>query len=206
MKKINTFWNWFQDNNQTIKKSINETIQNQEHILFWINKHLGYYCKEIDFMIVFPSDPKDKTEFIITSNGNPEYFQQVIALIDNAPKLKTWKFSAVLLPSQAERRDSHIFPDIILKSSDSKFHSMDYNENTKKANIFIHLKNHKILCNTKTLNQVTSLLSQDQLGEIIVDKNITLVQLPQKPPENTDRIQLYDLEIHIDILNRQSNL
>ena len=110
MRKINTFWNWFQDNNQTIKNINNETTENQEHILFWTNKHLGYYCKEIDFIIIFPNASKDKTEFIITANGNPEYFNQVIALIDNAPKLKAWKFTAVLLPSHSrEKGHSYIF-------------------------------------------------------------------------------------------------
>tara|TARA_R110002124_G_scaffold274118_1_gene443848 strand:- start:235 stop:903 length:669 start_codon:yes stop_codon:yes gene_type:complete len=205
MRKINTFWNWFQDNNQTIKNGINETIEKQEHILFWVNKNLGYYCKEIDFIIIFPNTAKDKTEFIITCNGNPEYFNQVIAIIDNAPKLKAWKFTAILLPSLAERRDIHIFSDITLKSSDSKFLSLDYNQNTKKANVFIHLKNKKIICNTKTFSQVITLISQDKLSEVIVNKSNTLVQLPQEPQENTESIQLYDLETLTEILNKQNN-
>jgi hypothetical protein len=205
MRKINTFWNWFQDNHHTIKNLKNETIEKQEHILFWINKHLGYYCIEIDFIIVLPNTAKDKTAFIITGNGNPEYFNQVIALIDNAPKLKTWKFTAILLPSQVERRDIHIFSDITLKSSDSKFLSLDYNENTAKVNIFIHLKNKKIICNTKTFSQVIALISQDKLSEVILYKNNTLVQLHQEPQENTESVQLYDLETLTDILNKQNN-
>jgi hypothetical protein len=205
MRKINTFWNWFQDNNQTIKNGINETIEKQEYTLFWINKHLGYYCKEIDFIIIFPNASKDKTEFTITCNGNPEYFNQVIALIDNAPKLKTWKFTVILLPSQVERRDIHIFSDITLKSNDSKFLSLDYYENAKKVNIFIHLKRVKIICNTKTFSQVITLISQDKLSEVIGYKNNTLVQLPQEPQENTESVQLYDLETLTDILNKQNN-
>jgi hypothetical protein len=205
MRKINTFWNWFQDNNQTIKNINNETTENQKYILFWTNKHLGYYCKEIDFIIIFPNASKDKTEFIITANGNPEYFNLVIDLIDNAPKLKTWKFTAVLLPTLADRRNSHLFSDITMKSNDSKFLSLDYNENAEKANVFIHLKNKKIICNTKTFSQVITLISQDQLSEVIVNKNSTLIQLPQEPQENTESIQLYDLEILTDILNKQNN-
>jgi hypothetical protein len=85
MRAINTFWNWFQDNNQTIQNLINETPKNQKHISFWINKNLSYYCKEIDFMIVFPKIGNTKSELIITANNNPEYFNQVIDLVDNAP-------------------------------------------------------------------------------------------------------------------------
>jgi hypothetical protein len=60
MRAINTFWNWFQDNNKTIQNLINETPKNQKHISFWINKNLGYYCKEIDFILVFPNNNKSK--------------------------------------------------------------------------------------------------------------------------------------------------
>jgi len=98
-----------------------------------------------------------------------------------------------------------IFPDITLKSSDLKFLSLNYNKNAKKENVIIFLKNQKIPCNTKTLNQVVHILSQDQLSVMSVNKNITLIQFPQESHENIDRIQLCDLEIHIDILNRQSN-
>ena len=85
MKKINTFWNWFQDNNQTIKNLINETPVNQKHISFWINKNLNYYCKEIDFILVFPKN-NNKSELILTANGNPNLFEQVVNLVDNSPQ------------------------------------------------------------------------------------------------------------------------
>jgi len=43
---------------QKIKNFINETPKSQKHMSYWINKHLGYYCKEIDFMIVFSKHSK----------------------------------------------------------------------------------------------------------------------------------------------------
>jgi hypothetical protein len=69
MKKINTFWNWFQDNHHTIKTIVNETPETQKYIIFWLGKNLSYYCREIDFIIVFPKKENSKTEFIITANG-----------------------------------------------------------------------------------------------------------------------------------------
>jgi len=100
MKKINTFWNWFQDNNQTIKNCSNETPENQKKILFWLDKNLKYYGKEIGFMLVLPKKPSEKAEFIITAIGNPDNFRKVIDLVDSAPKLRTWKFSAFIKPSE----------------------------------------------------------------------------------------------------------
>ena len=96
MKSINTFWNWFQDNNQTIKNLSNETTKSQKNICFWLNKHLGYYCKGLDFIIVFPKKENEKAELIITANGNPEYFNQVVELVNHAPLLKHWKFTAFI--------------------------------------------------------------------------------------------------------------
>jgi hypothetical protein len=85
MKKIITFWSWFHDNRHTIKNWIHQTPKNQENICYWIYKNLSYYCSEIDFMIVFPKNEEKQAEFIITSNGNPDYVRAVIDLIDHAP-------------------------------------------------------------------------------------------------------------------------
>ena len=101
MRKINTFWNWFQDNNQTIKNLINETPKTQKHLYFWLNRHLGYYCKELDFLIIFPKKEKEKAELIITANGNPNFFSQVTELIKKAPALRHWKFTAFIQPTDS---------------------------------------------------------------------------------------------------------
>lgn len=99
MRKINIFWNWFQDNNQTIKNLKKETPINQKQICYWLTKQLDYYSKDLDFMIVFPKKENQKTELIITANGNPDYFTQVEELINNAPVLKHWKFTAFIQPT-----------------------------------------------------------------------------------------------------------
>lgn len=156
MRKINSFWNWFQDNNQTIKNVFNETPKNQQQIFFWLNKHLHYYCNEIDFIIVFPKMPIGKSELIITANGNPTYFKQVTDLVDNAPKLKTWKFTAFI--QQTDRIDKildgfddpHTIPAITVKTNDSSFLPLSYDEESKKLNITVYLQNYNIHCDTKT--------------------------------------------------------
>jgi hypothetical protein len=204
MRAINTFWNWFQDNNQTIKNLINETPKNQKHISFWINKNLSYYCKEIDFMIVFPKIGNTKSELIITANGNPEYFNQVIDLVDNAPQLKNWKFTAFIQP--IERIDKtidgldepYIFHEITLKASELKFLTLDYDEKTQKFDIIVFLKNYNLYCDTKTLEQAIFIIMQDILGENSLFQNINFVQLAQMPDNEEDLIYLYDLQSYID--------
>lgn len=207
MRAINTFWNWFQDNNQTIKNILNETQENQKHLFFWLNKHLHYYCKEIDFIIAFPKKPTDKTTLIITANGKPEYFKQVVDLIDNAPRLRTWIFKAFIQPIEdiekmIDKLDNpYVFKDITIKASDIMFLPLNCDENFKKFDIMVYLKNYNIHCNTKTWREAIYIIMQDIFGEKYVYKHINFIQLAQLPDNNDDLIHLYDFQTFLDILN-----
>jgi hypothetical protein len=208
MRKINIFWNWFQDNNQTIKNLIQETAQNQKQICYWLSKQLGYYSRDLDFMIVFPKKENQKTELIITANGNPEYFNQVIELINNAPVLRHWKFTAFIQPTEnidkiiKELDDPYIFQEIIIKTSEIKFLPLNYDNKIKKLDITIYLKNHKIHCNTKILQQAIYIILQDILGERSLYQNINLVQLAQLPNSIEELIELYELQHYLDTINK----
>lgn len=210
MRKINTFWNWFQDNNQTIKNLINETPKNQKHISFWINKNLSYYCKEIDFMIVYQKACNGKIELIITANGNPECFNQVINLVDNAPQLKNWKFTAFIQPTERIDKiingldEPYIFHEITLKASELTFLPVEYHEVTQKFDIVVFLKSYNLYCDTKTLQQAIFIIMQDIVGERSLFQNINFVQLAQMPTHEKDLIYLYDLQLYIDNIGIQS--
>jgi hypothetical protein len=209
MRKINTFWNWFQDNNQTIKNLINETPKNQKHISFWINKNLSYYCKEMDFIIIFPKNGNTKSELIITANGNQEYFGQVIDLVDNAPQLKTWKFTAFIKPNK--RIDEiinaldqpYIMQEITLKTKEPKFVPLGYDEESQKFDIIVFRKNYNLYCDTKTLKQAIFIIIQGVVGEKSLYQNINFVQLVQVPDNKEGLIHLYDLQFYIDETNKK---
>jgi hypothetical protein len=213
MRKINTFWNWFQDNNQTIKNLINETPENQKNISFWINKNLSYYCKEIDFMIVFPinnnnnNNNNNKSELILTANGNPEYFNQVLNLVDNAPQLKNWKFTAFIQPIERIDEiikgldDPYIFHEIILKASELTFLPVEYHELSHKLDIIVFLKSYNLYCDTKTLQQAIFIIIQDIVGEKSLYQNINFVQLAQVPENMEGLIKFHELHQYLDNLN-----
>ncbi|NGY37244.1 hypothetical protein FQU23_006915 [Flavobacterium sp. XN-5] len=220
MRKINTFWNWFQDNNQTIKNLINETTINQKHITFWLNKNLGYYCKEIDFMIVFPKNGNRKSELIITANSNVEYFGQVINLVDNAPLLRKWKFTAFLQSTEKINKiingldHPYIIQELTLQSNESRFLPIDYDPKTNKIGTLIFLKNYNLYCDTKTLEQAIFLIMQNLQVENSLFQNISLIQLScvsytkssKETTKNEELIHLYELENYLDRCNQNSNL
>ncbi|MFV8355485.1 hypothetical protein ACNQGB_04795 [Flavobacterium sp. XS1P32] len=204
MRKINIFWNWFQDNNQTIKNLINETPKNQKHIAFWLTKNLSYYCREIDFMIVYPKACNGKSELIITANGNPEYFNRVINLVDNAPQLKTWKFTAFIQPMEIIDEimkgldDPYIFHEITLKASELTFLPLEYHEVIQKFDIVVFLKSYNLYCDTKTLQQAIFIIMQDIVGKKSLYQNINFVQLAQMPDNMEGLIKLYELHRYLD--------
>ena len=207
MRKINTFWNWFQDNNQIIKNLINETPPNQKQICNWLNKQLGYYCKELDFVIVIPKTINQKNKLIITANGNPEYFEQVVKLVINAPILRNWEFTAFIQPIANIEKiidgldDPYVFQEITIKSSEIKFLPLDYDENSKKIDLIIYLKKYYILCCTKTWQQVIYIILQDLLGEKSLYQNINFVQLAKMPKQTEELIELYELQYYLDNIN-----
>ena len=208
MRKINIFWNWFQDNNQTIKNLKNETPINQKQICYWLDKQLGYYSKDLDFMIIFPKKENQKTELIITANGNPDYFNQVEELINNAPELKHWKFTAFIQPTANIDEiikgldEPYVFQEITIKTSEIKFLPLNYDDNIKKLDIIIYLKNYTINCNTKTWQQIIYIILQDVLGEKSLYQNINFVQLAQLSNTSEDLIELYELQFYIDAINK----
>ncbi|TDE04274.1 hypothetical protein [Flavobacterium sandaracinum] len=204
MKKINTFWNWFQNNNQRIKNSCNESPEQQKEILFWLGKNLSYYCRELDFIIIFPKSIATPFEFIITANGNKEYFQQLIELVDKAPQLRTWKFTAFLIPTEQintvieELEKPYIIRENTLKAKNLNFVALDHDHETQKYEIRIYLKNYNLLCNTKTLSQVIYIILQNQLTQESFSQNSSFVQLAQLPDLAQNGIKLQELQFYLD--------
>lgn len=159
-------------------------------------------------MIVFPKKENHKTELIITANGNPKYFNQVIELINNAPVLKHWKFTAFIQPTTNIDEiikgldEPYIFQEITIKTSEIKFLPLNYNNKIKKLDIIIYLKNYKIHCNTTILQQAIYIILQDLLGEKALYQNINFVQLANLPNNRKDLIELYELQYYIDEINK----
>jgi hypothetical protein len=208
---MKNFWNWFLDNHHTIKNLLNHSAENQQTICYWIKQNLKYYCRKTDFIIVFPKRTTDQFEFIITTKGNHKLFKHVIDLVDNAPFLKTWKFTAFIdsketIEKRMNKLDSpFIIQDINLKEDQVKFIPINLEEHGKKQTIHIHLKNHTIRCSNKTLDQAIYFVLEKILRSTILFENIHLVQLPQRPEEQKVLIRLFELQEYVNSFNLKKN-
>ena len=96
-KKITTFWNYFQKNEQEILNSILLGI-NTEEVLSLITKKLDYVSRRIGYIIKSPKTSNDKFIIIFTGNGYRKLFAKIIALESQAPAMKNFKAHAFIKP------------------------------------------------------------------------------------------------------------
>ena len=212
MKSIILFWDWIRYNEQTLRNLRNEKPAVQKMFIYWLDKHLHNYCEQLESILMFPANENKPTQLVISASGNPDYFDQVTTLIENAPKLRNWKFVAFIQPSQnidemeAGLDKPYVFKDIELKASELKFMPFQY-EDVKKIDMIVYLKNFTVHCTNKNLLHVVFIILQDLIGEKSLFENINFVELAQMPSEEINElIYLYELQWYLDKLNHQKEI
>lgn len=210
MKSIQLFWDWIRYNEQTLRNLRNEKSAVQKMFIYLLDKHLHNYCEQLESILMFPANENHPTQLVISASGNPEYFDQVTTLIENAPKMQRWKFIAFIQPSQSiEEMEAgldkpYVFKDIELKASELKFMPFQY-EDVKKIDMIVYLKNFTVHCTNKNLLHVVFIIMQDIIGEKSLFDNINFVELAQLPDTNDHAIiYLHELQSYLDKLNRKN--
>ncbi|MBC7410083.1 MAG: hypothetical protein H7339_16995 [Arcicella sp.] len=211
MKATSTFWNYFNINQKTISNLQNEHDKTYKLINFWLERHIKNYCHHLDYILFFPKKSGEKSQIIITANGNPLYFNYVETFVKAAPRIKNWEVKAFLQPSTKIEKikqgldEPYIFCDLILKTSELKFALLNPDEQKKKLDIVVYLKDYTIYCDNKILLEAVFIIVQDLLGEKSMYENLNFVQLGQMPVDDTNLIQLFELQAYIDKINSRKN-
>lgn len=202
------FWDWFLQNKAKLKMLHQLNLKEQKHYKHWLDWHLQFYCPGLEYILVFPKHKNKKAELLILAKGSADLFKIAIDLEKAAPKLRDWKFKALIQPHQdydemeAGTDAPYILQDITLKTSDLKFIALEY-DGEKKIDIVVYLKNFTIYSLNKNLDILINIMVQDLLGEKFMRENINFVQLAQMPAQADDLIYLYDLQFYIDSINEQ---
>lgn len=213
MKTVNHFWSWFSSHKSKLKILTTLSTKEKKHYVHWLDWHLHYYAPGVDFILIFPNHKNEKTQMIISANGNPDFFNKVDEVIKAAPKLKDWEFIAFVQPSEAIDEmeagldEPYVFKDINLKASELKFMPFEYKDE-KKIDMIVYLKNFTVHCNNKNLLEAVFIIMQDIIGEKSLYENINFVELALMPEQEDDElIYLYDLQYYLDEINtKNSNL
>jgi hypothetical protein len=99
--------------------------------------------------------------------------------------------------------EPYIFCDVVLKSSDLKFTHLNTNDQKKKLDIVVYLKDYTIYCDNKILLEAVFMILYELLGEKSMVQDLNFVQLGQMPEDESHLIQLYELKWYIDSLPNQ---
>jgi hypothetical protein len=207
MKTTTSFWSYFTTNQKTIANLQNEPDSTFKKINTQLERRLKNYCHHIDYLLFFPKKPREKPQIVITANGNPLYFSYVENLVKAAPKIKNWEIKAFLQPkTEIEKMkqgldEPYVFCDVVLKSSELKFALLDPNDQKKKLDIVVYLKDYTIYCDNQILLEAVFMILYDLLGEKSMVENINFVQLGQMPSNENNLVKLYELQSYIDLIN-----
>lgn len=208
MKQINNFWNWFQDNHHLISKSDENANQYYETALYWLGEFLGYYCPHLIYIVIQKSKGTEESELIISANSDPDYYGEVITLVDAAPKIIGWKITAFIQPCPELLDDFEgdnkpfIFQDIILTAEDLLFIPWDNDQNDKMI-LKIYCRQFTMGCKKKHWEKALHIYIQQFIGEINYGNHIAFVELARKYKETKHSIHLYDLPFYIETINTE---
>jgi hypothetical protein len=126
-------------------------------------------------------------------------------------EIKNWQIKAFLQPtSEIEKMkqgldEPYVFCDLVLKSSELKFAPLNPNDQKKKLDIVVYLKDYTIYCDNSILLEAVFMILYDLLGEKSMVEDLNFVQLGQMPEDESNLIQLCELQWYIDSFNNQSS-
>ncbi len=206
IKKINSFWKWFLNNEIEILKAILYQ-ENYTDVFAKMNRKLNTISKKIGYIIKATTEEKQKIKIIFTAHGNNKLFDKVIALEKSAPNFHNWSIQSFIKPTKDIEQfkkgldETYIFQDFELKTSELYFSVIDYNLQKMKLNIIIFMKNYTFHCENDFLEEAVYIVLQEFIGEVALYKNINFVQMGQTPNNTHNLVHLYELQEYVDKLN-----
>ncbi len=182
MNQITPFWNYFKQNNFVFL--LMDEIPREELAKHFakLNNRLCQYNKDLDLII---KNGKDKSELIITANGNPYLFKEVELLVHYAPVVERWKITAFLQPERniakyEQGTDKPLeYYGINLKISEMYFEPLENLEKPTDLGIKVLLKNYIIHKDNPRLREAVYVHIEHLIGEKSFANDINFIDLDQ---------------------------
>jgi hypothetical protein len=204
-KKINSFWNYVQKNEQEIYLALLLGIR-YDAVFALFDKKLSSISKRIGYMIVCPINDPTHYQFVFTCGGYRKLFAKILALEDQAPKLEHFSAEAFIKPMGATAvykngTDSPLpFDEYEIKISDMQMALEDYDIASKRLKINIYIPYYHELKEWEYLKSEFVWVLMHILGEIAYRKHIRDFQLQPMPLEPFGLLPLIELPDYIAYL------
>ncbi|CAM3577059.1 hypothetical protein [Flavobacterium psychrophilum] len=196
---ITNFWNHFKQNNFVFLLMTEIPKEELTKHFTKLNNLLCLFNKDLDLII---KDGKNKSELIITANGNPYLFKEVELLVHYAPVLDCWKITAFLQPNQNTTKyqngtDKPLeYYGINLKISEMYFFPLENLEKPNDLGIKVFIKNYIIHKDNPRLREAVYTHIEHLVGEKSFANDIAFIDIEQLPTNNTNGIELYNLSAY----------
>ncbi|MBK7869543.1 MAG: hypothetical protein IPJ74_02100 [Saprospiraceae bacterium] len=207
MEKEKIFWDWFREHEKAFHyyNEIPDSPQKDE-ITIALGRKLHEYCDHLYFAFMQNFYDPDKEHFIITTNGNQDYFKQVFKLVEYAPRdLSRWFFEALLPP--AKRYTDHYTVDyegIILDPKEIWFRQLVNSASPLLFGVMLFFKDYDIYHDHEDIGGAVERLLITELGELSISLNVHYLDISPLPPdpEESGCMPFHDLaevlERHLD--------
>lgn len=185
MTKEQLFWDWFQKNEIRFFNIDELDDDEQEFLLDDLLFHLHKYCDQLFFEI--GGDIEDKQDLIITAEGNIDFFDEVEALVAQAPFLQNWNiiaFKPAVDEGVIEYEGVKIDPEL------SYFTPLT-NESSQKVGLRLYVENYD-RSHQKDFLFVAYLTLDNILGEKSNALNVGYVEI-EALPDISQREELLEL-------------
>jgi len=192
MKKIKAFWDWFKLNEEKLYRIDNLSETEKDSTLDNLLENLHNYSDKLYFEIESTPESIIK-EFIITAEGNQEYFSKVENLIEHAPNLDRWNF-ITFKPPQSDSF-TITYEGIELDTKDMWFLPLQNGKHPNQIGIQIGLEHFNLLKDKAFFQSTIYKIIDTVVGEKTFAQDIDyigIVELPESP-DNNGFIELNEL-------------
>jgi hypothetical protein len=190
------FWDWFSANNAKYYFLEDADDEVQEELLDSFLEKLQSYSRGLYFLV--GGSPNEDKELIVTAEGNLAYFNDVINLVNAAPKLENWNIIAF---KPAEGLDFKTeYNNVELDPHKLWFLPLKNNENTKQLGIRIGVNQVISAAEKKDYLFAAHIVIDTILGEQIGARDIDYVDI-QQLPANFDELGYHELSMLTDYID-----
>jgi hypothetical protein len=200
MNQITNFWNYFKQNNFVFLLMTEIPREELKKHFTELNNRLCKYNEDLDLII---KNGKNKSELIITANGNPYLFKEVELLVHYAPVVERWKITAFLQPEKNITKyeqgiDKPLeYCGISLRISDMYFIPLENRGKETDLGIKVFVKNYIIQKDNPRFRETVYVHIEHLIGEKAFANDIAFIEIGQLITTNINEIELYNLYSYI---------
>jgi len=193
MLTVIDFWNWFKINNTRflVLNDPDLSYEAKEDLLDELLDQLQEYCDALYFEL--GGEHGQEQELIITADGDTEYFHKVEELIEGAPAIPNWTFTAFMQPGELDYTSN--FEDVELRPLEIYFLPLDNKNNPKSIGLRVCLPNYEQVKESNWLKAAVYKVLDHVLGEKVFALDIDYIEIKALPdkPEERGMMELADL-------------